>query len=606
MLINQLVEIFMKPKYLLFFLLSLYILNSTFSIATVRYVSKSGTSTPPYTSWETAADSIQKCINICSFGDTVYVGVGTYIEKVIVNRSITLIGMSMDSVIINGVNAQSLGVVEFSSNGKMENFTVMGNGTSAPAGIYTFNANIVVRNCRVNNIAYGIVVSRSSSLVENCIISNCSELLISDECGPDTCHSIYRNNIILSSSASTAVSFSFGGTPTFTDNILIEEGDTWTGIEGANLRGAKIKNNLVAGYYRIGIAIDATHTDTAYAISNNIVHIKNAYGAFSISGGHRTQIKNNIISNASIGIEGLDPNDSVKADYNLFWNVENKTVGYASLGDSNIVADPMFVRDTIPTANGIYDFHLQKFSPAIDKGDPSIQDVDGSRSDIGMFGGPFGETYTYQDLAPLAPRNLSANVDSISILVKWNRNTEADTSYYKVYRDTVSGFTIDSTKLVSSSADTFYVQPNPRIDTRYVYRLTCVDSQGNESEPSVELVVNITSVSTDDYPMTISDYVLYQNYPNPFNPSTKIGYQLKERAYVKLMVYDIKGELISVLVNKEQNAGYYEVEFSSFSIKNPVSSIKGLASGIYIYRIEVIGEGRIPVYTDMKKMILIK
>ncbi|OQY71750.1 MAG: hypothetical protein B6D44_11950, partial [Ignavibacteriales bacterium UTCHB2] len=76
----------------------------------------------------------------------------------------------------------------------------------------------------------------------------------------------------------------------------------------------------------------------------------------------------------------------------------------------------MFVKDTIPTANENYDFHLQAYSPAIDKGDPNILDLDGSRSDIGMYGGPFGETYTYQDLAPLVPRNLSAIVDSNYIL----------------------------------------------------------------------------------------------------------------------------------------------------------------------------------------------
>ncbi|MEJ2103830.1 MAG: hypothetical protein P8X47_04545, partial [Ignavibacteriaceae bacterium] len=41
--------------------------------ATVRFVSKTGNSTPPYLTWETAADSIQKCINIYVFGDTIYV-----------------------------------------------------------------------------------------------------------------------------------------------------------------------------------------------------------------------------------------------------------------------------------------------------------------------------------------------------------------------------------------------------------------------------------------------------------------------------------------------------------------------------------------------------
>ena len=33
---------------------------------------------------------------------------------------------------------------------------------------------------------------------------------------------------------------------------------------------------------------------------------------------------------------------------------------------------------------------------------------------------------------------------------------------------------------------------------------------------------------------------------------------------------------------------------------------KGLASVIYLYRIEVIGKGNIPIYSDMKKCILIK
>jgi hypothetical protein len=72
------------------------------------------------------------------------------------------------------------------------------------------------------------------------------------------------------------------------------------------------------------------------------------------------------------------------------------------------------------------------------------------------------------------------------------------------------------------------------------------------------------------------------------------------------MVYDIKGELVSVLVNKEQNAGYYEVEFNVGNGLLSVPDIPGLASGIYLYRIEVIGAGRIPVYTEMKKMLLIK
>ncbi|MDY0080542.1 MAG: T9SS type A sorting domain-containing protein, partial [Ignavibacteriaceae bacterium] len=92
------------------------------------------------------------------------------------------------------------------------------------------------------------------------------------------------------------------------------------------------------------------------------------------------------------------------------------------------------------------------------------------------------------------------------------------------------------------------------------------------------------------------DYHLYQNYPNPFNPNTVISYQLAVNSYVKVMVYDIKGELLEVLVNENKPAGYYEVEFNAGKY----------ASGIYLYRIEAVDESGIPRFMDMKKMMLVK
>ena len=589
----------LKISYLILFTLIVNIFSAN---ATIRFVSKTGTSTPPYTSWQTAADSIQKCINICVDGDTVYVANGVYKETLLINTAISLIGSSMDSTVISGESSTINRLVDFAQNGSIENFYINGRGLySSQDGIIGFHTDIIVKNCRIENLDDAIVLFSSTSLVEKCFIKNFIKRAIWDECASNNCLGYYQNNLIISTSSSeTPVLFSFGGYPTFNNNIVIEEVYRLTGVDVQYNSGANILNNLVSGYIYENIRIGQINSDTAY-VENNIS--LNSPIAFSTSTGNRTKLLNNIAKDSFTGIESPLSGTTIP-DYNLFWNVQELATGNVVLGDSNLVADPMFVIDTIPRVGGTYDYHLQAYSPAIDKGDPNILDKDGTRSDIGMYGGLFGETYTYQDLAPLAPRNLSAVVDTNQILLKWNRSTEADTSFYKVYRDTVVNFTIDSTKLVSSSADTFFVQPNPHINTRYAYKVTCVDNQGNESQPSQELVVNITSVSIDDYPMIISDYLLYQNYPNPFNPSTKIGYQLKERAYVKLIVYDIKGELITVLVNKEQNAGYYEVDFSVGSLQSTVGN--SIASGIYLYRIEVIGEGSIPVYTEMKKMLLIK
>jgi hypothetical protein len=113
-------------------------------------------------------------------------------------------------------------------------------------------------------------------------------------------------------------------------------------------------------------------------------------------------------------------------------------------------------------------------------------------------------------------------------------------------------------------------------------------------------------VSVKNEWVPVNNYILYQNYPNPFNPSTTIGYKLKERGYVKLYVYDIKGELVSVLVNQTQEAGYYEVEFSAKGGSTSGGNASSFASGVYIYQIFVKGENNIPVFSDIKKMVYVK
>jgi tetratricopeptide (TPR) repeat protein len=82
------------------------------------------------------------------------------------------------------------------------------------------------------------------------------------------------------------------------------------------------------------------------------------------------------------------------------------------------------------------------------------------------------------------------------------------------------------------------------------------------------------------------------NYPNPFNPTTVISYQLPEKNYVTLKVYDILGREIATLINEYQNAGSYKVEFSADKYN--------LSSGIYFYTLKA-GKNYV-----VKKMMLAK
>jgi hypothetical protein len=93
---------------------------------------------------------------------------------------------------------------------------------------------------------------------------------------------------------------------------------------------------------------------------------------------------------------------------------------------------------------------------------------------------------------------------------------------------------------------------------------------------------------------------LYQNYPNPFNPTTTIQYTLPlarsplqggaRGGLVTLKVYDILGREIATLVNEEQKAGNYKVEFNGAN----------LSSGVYFYQL------RAGNYTATKKLLLLK
>jgi flagellar hook assembly protein FlgD len=86
-----------------------------------------------------------------------------------------------------------------------------------------------------------------------------------------------------------------------------------------------------------------------------------------------------------------------------------------------------------------------------------------------------------------------------------------------------------------------------------------------------------------------------RNYPNPFNPSTKIEYYLPVRDELTIKIYDLRGELVRVLVDELREAGPGFVIWDGSDGRG-----QAVASGIYFHETRAQGQTRI------SKMALVK
>lgn len=111
-------------------------------------------------------------------------------------------------------------------------------------------------------------------------------------------------------------------------------------------------------------------------------------------------------------------------------------------------------------------------------------------------------------------------------------------------------------------------------------------------EEAVALANQLSRIEPTDNGQTslAGDFRLEQNYPNPFNGQTSIGFQLPEKALVKITIYDLLGRQIEVLLNGWQEPGPHIVRWDAGHY----------ASGLYFYRVEA---GK---FAQTKKLLLIK
>ena len=251
-------------------------------------------------------------------------------------------------------------------------------------------------------------------------------------------------------------------------------------------------------------------------------------------------------------------------------------------------------------ANRMYDSLLVKNEPAIVKGIYTYYFVEEDKS-MGVHNTKYTVALLSKALAelgsvvPVELVSFHAVENEGMISLKWETASETNNSGFEVERK--NGNSWNKIAFIkgngtSSNINSYSYSDKPSgLENVVTYRLKQIDLDGS-AHFSKEVEVSLSN--------TPKSFSLSQNYPNPFNPSTVIKYVLPFESKVKIVIYNLTGEVVKTLVNSTEAAGTHEANF------NTSASGLSLSSGIYFYSMEAVSIDGSQNFRQTKKMILLK
>ena len=186
---------------------------------------------------------------------------------------------------------------------------------------------------------------------------------------------------------------------------------------------------------------------------------------------------------------------------------------------------------------------------------------------------------------PIELSTFTAKSAEEKIMLNWTTKTEVNNYGFELEKSHPDSKVWEKIGFVkgngNSNSDKQYTFTDKNLNggSKFIYRLKQIDNNGKfVYSDEVEIEVLPTK------------YELYQNYPNPFNPTTNFKFQTVNHGLVSLKVYDVLGNEIETIINKELDPGFYKYQWDA----------SYFASGVYFYRLHA-GD-----YVNTKKLLLLK
>jgi Secretion system C-terminal sorting domain/Fibronectin type III domain len=184
----------------------------------------------------------------------------------------------------------------------------------------------------------------------------------------------------------------------------------------------------------------------------------------------------------------------------------------------------------------------------------------------------------------LPPANLEviSNVPEDFATFTWEAPIVEDITGYDVYLDSVMQGNTIAMEWIFSDLE---------IGTLYEAGVVAIYDTGSSTMATLEFTFEETDAGNNLIVIT----ELKNNYPNPFNPTTNIAFSIDEATHVTLEIYNVKGEKVKTLVDRELPADIHNRIWNGADANN-----RPVTSGVYFYKLKAGS------FIETKKMILLK
>ena len=185
----------------------------------------------------------------------------------------------------------------------------------------------------------------------------------------------------------------------------------------------------------------------------------------------------------------------------------------------------------------------------------------------------------------ISPQNNFSFPDTVKALFAWHLVDYATLYHFQLSaNEKFDSLFVENDNL----ADSIYSYEGKLLTRKYFWRVRAKNVLGFSqwSEAFSFSIERTTGINNEEKTIPIC-FSLGQNYPNPFNPNTIISFGIPKRSSVKIIVYNILGQIVETLLNEQKESGFYKILFNAPNLSSGVY-ICSLKAGDYFASIKMI------------------